>query len=125
MSFPTFLNFFLALMVVLGLIGVLSWVGQRWGGMIPQFGRRRSGSKRIGVVETLYIDGKHRLALLRRDQVEHLVLLDPTGAVVVETNIVRGEGVKGEPGERRDAGTPARRPKPQQKEADPTSWLER
>ena len=119
MSLGTFVNFFLALLVVLGMIGVLSWAGQRWGGFLPQFGRRNRAGKRIGVIETLYIDGKHRLALLRRDQVEHLVLLDATGAVVVESNIV-----KGEPGEKRE-GAPARRPKPPQKEADPSGWLER
>lgn len=119
MTLGTFLNFFLALMVVLGLIGILSWAGQRWGGFLPQLGRKGKGSKRIGVVETLYVDGKHRLALLRRDQVEHLVLLDPTGAIVVESNIV-----KGEPGDKRDA-PPARRPKPPQKDTDPAGWLER
>lgn len=119
MTLGTFLNFFLALMVVLGLIGILSWAGQRWGSFLPQLGRKGKGPKRIGIVETLYVDGKHRLALLRRDQVEHLVLLDPTGAIVVESNIV-----KGEPGEKRDGAAP-RRPKPPQKEADPAGWLER
>ena len=120
MTLGTFLNFFLALMVVLGLIGVLSWAGQRWGNFLPQFSRRGKGPKRISVIETLNVDGKHRLALLRRDQVEHLVLLDPTGAVVVESNIA-----KGEPGEKREAAA-ARRPKQASpKEADAAGWLER
>lgn len=120
MSLGTFLNFFLALMVVLGLIGILSWAGQRWGNFLPQFTRRGKGPKRISVVETLHVDGKHRLALLRRDQVEHLVLLDPTGAVVVESSIV-----KGEPGEKRDGGPPRRPKQAPSKEADPSGWLER
>ncbi len=123
MSFATFLNFFMALAVVLGLIGILAWAGRRFGNNMPMLGsvlgRRKNVTRRIGVVETIAIDGKHRLVLIKRDQIEHLVLLDPTGAVVVETNIV-----KGAPGEKPERTE--RRPKAAEKQqAEAASWLER
>jgi hypothetical protein len=34
-----------------------------------------------------YTQGRRRLVLLRRDDVEHLVILSPTGETVVETGI--------------------------------------
>ena len=124
MTLATFFNFFLALVVVLGLIGVLAWAGRRFGMNVsalgPFLGRRKQGIRRISVVESLAVDGKHRLVLVKRDQVEHLVMLDATGAVVVESNIVKGQpGEKAERAERRPKA-PAEK---QQTEA--ASWLER
>ncbi len=119
MTFGTFLNFFMALAVVLGLIGVLAWAGRRFNFDLMLFGRRKTGNRRISVVESLPVDGKHRLVLIKRDQVEHLVMLDPTGAVVVESNIV-----KGQPGEKAErAERPRKAAEKQQAEA--ASWLER
>src|SRR5687767_2106349 len=120
MTFGTFLNFFLALVVVLGLIGVLSWAGRRFGMEMPFLaGRRKGGTRRISLVESMPVDGKHRLVLVKRDQVEHLLMLDATGAVVVESNIV-----KGQPGEKAEKAE--RRPKAAEKQqAEAASWLER
>ena len=39
------------------------------------------------MVETMALDAKHRLVLVRRDHAEHLLLLGPAGAAVVETRI--------------------------------------
>jgi flagellar protein FliO/FliZ len=119
MTFGTFLNFFLALVVVLGLIGVLSWAGRRFGMEMPFLSRHKGGPRRISVIESTSVDGKHRLVLVKRDQVEHLLMLDPTGAVVVESNIV-----KGQPGEKAEKAE--RRPKAAEKQqAEAASWLER
>lgn len=43
--------------------------------------------RRLAVVETLMLGPKARLMLVRRDNVEHLVLAGPEGASVIETNI--------------------------------------
>ena len=119
MTIGSFLNFFMALAVVLGLIGVLAWGGRRWGFDLSMLGRRKTANRRVSMVESLHVDGKHRLVLIRRDQVEHLLMLDPTGAVVVETNIV-----KGAPGEKAErAERPRKAAEKQQAEA--ASWLER
>jgi Flagellar biosynthesis protein, FliO len=44
-------------------------------------------SRRIGLVEAAYVDGKRRLLLVRRDNVEHLVLTGGPVDVVLETGI--------------------------------------
>ncbi len=46
--------------------------------------------KRLAVVETLMIGPKQRLFIVRRDDVEHLVLSGPDGASVIEANIPAG-----------------------------------
>jgi flagellar protein FliO/FliZ len=79
------LRFALALALVLALIAATGWIGRRYMGA----GRLSSfkGKRRLGVVETLAIDGRTRLLLVRRDSTEHLIMLGATGAVVVERAI--------------------------------------
>ena len=73
-------------MFVLALIGLLSWVIRRFkfGGKFLGGG---GGGRRLGVIESTAIDGKHRLVLVRRDDTEHLVLLGANGDIVVESAI--------------------------------------
>jgi flagellar protein FliO/FliZ len=47
-------------------------------------------TRRLQIVETLMIGPKQRLFILRRDEVEHLVLSGPEGASVIEANISAG-----------------------------------
>jgi flagellar protein FliO/FliZ len=84
MEFDTYLRFILVLVFVLGLVLVLGWVLKRSGiGGQAMVGKGR----RLGVVETAFLGPKHRLVLVRRDTVEHLVLIGPTYASVVENGI--------------------------------------
>jgi flagellar protein FliO/FliZ len=84
MEFDTYLRFILVLVFVLGLVFALGWVLKRSGiGGNAMTGKGR----RLGVVETAFLGPKHRLVLVRRDAVEHLVLIGPTYASVVETGI--------------------------------------
>lgn len=86
MEFDIYLRFLLALIFVLGLIGLLTWIVRRFGlagRLTPSRGRER----RLEVVEVLALDGKHRLVLLRRDSVEHLVLMGTTTDLVIERGI--------------------------------------
>ncbi len=78
------LRFVLALVVVLGLIAALAWILRRYGAGRVTLG---AGKGRLGVVEASHIDAKRRLVLVRRDGVEHLLLLGPTSETVVETGI--------------------------------------
>ncbi|HLY55173.1 MAG TPA: hypothetical protein VKS60_06430, partial [Stellaceae bacterium] len=48
----------------------------------------RGGKRRLGVVEATPIDGRRSLVLIRRDDVEHLLLLGPAHDLVIETRIV-------------------------------------
>ncbi|HWE72875.1 MAG TPA: flagellar biosynthetic protein FliO [Stellaceae bacterium] len=75
-----------ALVLVVALIFTLAWVAKRLG-----FGGRVAsarGKRRLGVQEVLSLDSKRRLVLLKRDGVEHLILLGLNDDVVVETGII-------------------------------------
>lgn len=86
MDLDIVLRFLIALVFVLGLIGLLSWAARRFGlaGRVPI---RKGRQRRTMVVEATAIDAKRRLVLVRRDKVEHLILLGPVGDVVVEQGI--------------------------------------
>lgn len=83
-DFWSFARFLGALLFVLALIGGATWLARRYmtGGAIGTSGRRR-----LSLVETLFLDGKSRLVLVRRDDAEHLLVVGPQGAVVVEQHI--------------------------------------
>jgi flagellar protein FliO/FliZ len=61
--------------------------------------RRRNASRRVEVIESVPLDGKRNIVLLRRDNIEHLVLIGSRNDLVVEPNIMR-----------RPVPQPARRP---------------
>ena len=80
------LRFVLALAVVLALIAVTGWVGRRYmgtGRLTAFVGKRR----RLALVETLQVDGRTRVLLVRRDATEHLIMVGAGGAVVIERGI--------------------------------------
>lgn len=86
MDLASYLRFAAALVLVLGLIGVAAWAARRFGFVkgLPMAGGR---GRRLDVVEVGAIDTKRRLVLVRRDGVEHLLLLGPAGDTVVESGI--------------------------------------
>ena len=82
----SYLKFVLALAFVLALILLLSAAAKRFG-----FGNRgpvkRGAGKRLDIVESLPIDAKRRLLLVRRDAEEHLIMIGANGEQVLETGI--------------------------------------
>jgi flagellar protein FliO/FliZ len=74
-----------ALVFVLALIGAVGWVAKRTG--LGGIARPGGKQRRVGIVEVLALDAKRRLVLVRRDGVEHLLLVSPSSDVVVERNI--------------------------------------
>lgn len=90
MEFIDVLRYFGALLLVLGMVGGAGLLARRFG--VP--GVTRSASeKRLAVVETLMVGPRQRLFIVRRDNVEHLVLSTPDGATVVESGIAVKETV--------------------------------
>ncbi|HEV2674089.1 MAG TPA: flagellar biosynthetic protein FliO [Aliidongia sp.] len=71
-----------ALVFVLALIGLFAWLVRRFG---PAMRLGRAG--RLGMVESIAIDSRRRLLLVRRDQTEHLLLIGGTRDLVIETGI--------------------------------------
>ena len=86
---PTdYLRFLLALAFVLGLIGVAAWLARRFriGGLAPS----GAASRRLQVLEVAALDPRRKLVLVRRDEVEHLLLLGQDGNRIIEAAIPVG-----------------------------------
>lgn len=84
MTILALLRMFGALAIVLGLLAGVLWAVRRFDIRLP--GRLGAGGppdKRLEVVERLTVDPKRSLLLVRRDNVEHLVLMAPEGNVVL------------------------------------------
>jgi len=89
MAFEDYFRFLVALLFVLGLIGVMVFVGRRFN-LTPKITSAKS-DRRLRIVEILPVDAKRRMLLVRRDNVEHLVMLAPNNDVVIERNIGTGK----------------------------------
>lgn len=76
---PDLLRAAFALGLVILLILAFGAVLRRLGDRVP----RRAG-KRLAVVESLSLDPRRRLVILRQDETEHLVLLGPGGDIVLD-----------------------------------------
>jgi len=74
----------LALVSVLALIGMLAWAMRRMGWAT---GARFGTSQRLRVTETVAVDVKRKLVLVRRDNVEHLLLIGAEHDLVIESGI--------------------------------------
>src|SRR3569833_2218283 len=89
---PLAARFFIAYLVVLALIGVTAWVVRRFGASRQGGGARGSRQPRLAVIDAASVDGRRRLVLIRRDNIEHLLMIGGPSDVVVESNIVRAAG---------------------------------
>ena len=88
MDLELYFRFLLALGLVLGLIGGIAWAAKRFGlGRFAGPGGSGNAGRRRGVVESLPLDAKRRLILIRRDGVEHLLLTGTGPDLVIETGI--------------------------------------
>ncbi|MDC7785520.1 hypothetical protein J2S22_000216 [Rhodoplanes tepidamans] len=84
-------KFFIAFVIVLALIGGVAWLVRRFGSGGLGSASARGRQARLGVIEATAVDSRRRLVLVRRDNVEHLIMLGGPTDVVVEANIVRGQ----------------------------------
>lgn len=85
----TVVRYAIALIVVIGLLMLLRWFLRNYaaGGQLS-LGRTRQN--RLTVVDQVVIDQRRRLLLVRRDSVEHLILIGGGNDLVVEPTIIRG-----------------------------------
>lgn len=75
-----------ALGAVLGLVLLAAWAMRRFG--FAGIANPKSGeTRRLSVVEARTLDARRQLVLVRRDGVEHLLVLSPNGETVVESGI--------------------------------------
>src|ERR1700748_1783597 len=83
------LTFFFAFVVVLALIGVVAWLIRRFASNRLGANTQRGRMPRLAVIDAAAVDGRRRLVLVRRDNVEHLLMIGGPTDIVVEPNIVR------------------------------------
>jgi flagellar protein FliO/FliZ len=80
-----------ALGLVLALIMLTVWLMRRFGnGGIASGASGRNRQQRLSVLDSAPVDARRRLVLIRRDNLEHLLLIGGPTDVVVEANIMRG-----------------------------------
>lgn len=87
MDWVAVLKSVLSLVFVLGLIMLAAHLLRKYGDGKMMARTPKGASKRLGVVEVAMIDGRRRLVLVRRDEVEHLILLAADRETVIETGI--------------------------------------
>jgi flagellar protein FliO/FliZ len=83
------LTFVFAFVAVLALIGVAAWLVRRFAGNRLGANTNRGRMPRLAVIDAAAVDGRRRLVLVRRDNVEHLLMIGGPTDIVVEPNIVR------------------------------------
>lgn len=109
LELPLAARFFIAFLIVLALIGLTAWLVRRFGA--NRLGAAARGRQpRLAVIDAATVDGRRRLVLIRRDNIEHLLMIGGPTDLVVEPNIVRAVGAR-EP-VRAAAAEPAVRPSP-------------
>jgi flagellar protein FliO/FliZ len=83
----------LAVMIVIGLAAGAFYIMRRFGG--PQLGvaMLRGRQPRLALIEVTGVDARRSLVLVRRDNVEHLLMIGGPTDLVVEPNIVRAVAV--------------------------------
>jgi flagellar protein FliO/FliZ len=82
-------TFFFAFVAVLALIGVAAWLVRRFAGNRLGANTNRGRMPRLAVIDAAAVDGRRRLVLVRRDNIEHLLMIGGPTDIVVESNIVR------------------------------------
>ena len=78
-----------AFIVVFGLLALALWLVRRFGGERLGNGTTRGRQPRMAVIDAASVDGRRKLVLVRRDNVEHLVMIGGPSDLVIEPNIVR------------------------------------
>ncbi|MEQ1755735.1 MAG: flagellar biosynthetic protein FliO [Micropepsaceae bacterium] len=85
METTNYLQFGAALIFVLALIGAIALLLRAFGGL--NLTQRRPGDRRLSIIESLLVDARRRIILVRRDDEEYLVLLSPHGDIILDDRI--------------------------------------
>ncbi len=99
-------------LVVLALIGVTAWLVRRFGANRLGGGNARGRQPRLAVIDSAAVDSRRKLLLIRRDNVEHLLMIGGPTDVVVEQSIVRAQSQAREAPQVRGAAVADALPRP-------------
>ena len=84
------LKMLFAFIVVFGLLALALWLVRRFSGERLSSAGSRGRQPRLAVIDAATVDNRRRLVLVRRDNVEHLLMIGGPSDLVVEPNIMRG-----------------------------------
>jgi hypothetical protein len=84
-------TFFFAFVAVLALIGLAAWLVRRFATNRLGAHTNRGRMPRLAVIDAAAVDGRRRLVLVRRDNIEHLIMIGGPTDIVVESTIVRAQ----------------------------------
>jgi len=101
-------TFFFAFLVVLVLIGLTAWLVRRFAGNRLGANANRGRMPRLAVIDAAPVDGRRRLVLVRRDNIEHLLMIGGPTDIVVEQNIVRAMPARDQAPQRSSTELPPR-----------------
>jgi flagellar biogenesis protein FliO len=107
---PLAVRFFIAFVVVFALIGAAAWLLRRFGATRLGGQAARGRQPRLAVIEAGAVDGRRKLVLVRRDNVEHLLMIGGPSDIVIEQNIIRGQTSRESAPARAEPGWPAPEP---------------
>ena len=96
----------LFVIVVLGVLALAFWLLRWFGGGRLGSDATRGRQLRLAVIDQATVDSRRRLVLIRRDNVEHLLIIGGPSDVVVEQNIVRAATAQRETGPARPPAMP-------------------
>ncbi len=102
------ITFIVAFIVVLALIGAVFWLLRRFANTRLGANTQRGRMPRLAVIDAAAVDGRRRLVLVRRDNVEHLLMIGGPTDIVVEPNIVRAGAGRDQIPPRSSAAEPPR-----------------
>ena len=104
------LLFFFSFVAVLALIGLAAWLVRRFATNRLGANTNRGRMPRLAVIDAAAVDGRRRLVLVRRDNIEHLLMIGGPTDIVVEANIVRAMPGREQAPRPAVGGGPSRRP---------------
>jgi flagellar protein FliO/FliZ len=107
MSVPA--KFMLIFVVVLLVAGIGGYLWRRLSACTLSIAGPRGRQPRLAVLDAASVDGRRQLVLIRRDNVEHLLLIGGPTDIVVEPNIDKAAaaGAPGSPAPRDVKASPA------------------
>ena len=82
---PEILRILFGFVAVLGLIALSALAARKLG--LASVSGGMAKKRRLSIVETLAIDTRRRIVIVKCDNTEHLVILSATGETVVERNL--------------------------------------
>jgi flagellar protein FliO/FliZ len=107
LQMPQTVVYIVAVIAILAFLALFAFVLRRLvsgAGGLSNLGRNRQ--PRLGIVDSFALDRQRQLVIIRRDAVEHLLLIGGNSDVVIESNIVRTISVT----QNREAGQSVRAP---------------